>query len=144
MTRRNPLVARSLAVSALVWAVVGLVACGIGFLSNGYPGLGSAATGAGAGIAFPLLTAVILLVPDRTYGTTRYAAIAFFSFLGGFLVKIAMFVLAMVLLLGIDAIVPGPLYGALAATGVASLIVDLIIVNGIRVPADDPAARGSS
>lgn len=144
MARRNPLVARSLAVSALVWAVVGLVACGIGFLSSGYPGLGSAATGAGAGIAFPLLTAVILLVPDRRYGTTRYAAIAFFAFLGGFLVKIALFLLGMVLLLGVDGVMPGPLYGALAATGVASLVVDLIIVNGIRVPADGPASRGSS
>jgi len=144
MARRNPLVARSLAVSALVWAVVGLVACGIGFLSSGYPGLGSAATGAGAGIAFPLLTSVILLVPDHRYGTTRYAAIAFFAFLGGFLVKVALFLVGMVVLLGVDEIVPGPLYGALAATGIASLIVDLIIVNGIRVPGDDPIRRGSS
>lgn len=136
MAANNPLVVRSLAVSALVWAVVGLVACALGLFSTGYPGLGSAATGAGAGLVFPVLTSVILLVPDRRYGTRRYAVIAFFSFLAGFLVKIALFVVALMLLLGIGGVVPGAVYGALAATGIASLIVDLIVVNGIRVPGD--------
>ncbi|MGO2467297.1 MAG: hypothetical protein ACTH7O_01715 [Microbacterium gubbeenense] len=144
MAPENPLVVRSLAVSALVWAVVGLFACAVGYLTNGFPGLGSAATGAGAGSVFSILTSVILLVPDRRYGTRRYAAIAFFSFLGGFLVKIVLFIVSLMLLLGIESVVPGALYGALAATAVASLIVDLIIVNGIRVPGDDSGYGESS
>ena len=125
------------AVSAIVWAAVGLVACAVAWPLVGVPGLGSAATGAGAGILFPILTVVTVFVVTRRRDSTRYAAIAFFAFLGGFV-----FLVALTLLVQLAEIHPGTLYGALTATAVASLVVDLIVVNGIRVPGDRGVQSG--
>ena len=130
------------AVSAIVWAAVGLVACAVAWPLVGVPGLGSAATGAGAGILFPILTVVTVFVVTRRRDSTRYAAIAFFAFLGGFVIKVAVFLVALTLLVQLAEIHPGTLYGALTATAVASLVVDLIVVNGIRVPGDRGVQSG--
>ncbi len=137
---RNPTAVRSLALCAAGWLVAGSAAVAIAALVAGSAGAASAAVAAAVGLVFPVLSAVALLVPDRRYGTKRFAAQAFVLFLAGFLAKALLFLVALGALTASDGILAGAAYGALAATAVGSLAIDVAIVNGIPVP----PGRGSS
>ena len=136
MSLRNPLAGRVLAWSAIVWTTVALASCLVAFVVAGTSGLGSAAVASATGLVFPLLTSAAIVLPDGRYGRRGFAARAFASFLGGFVVKVAAFVVAMLVLLPVDRILPGAVYGSLAAIAIASLVVDVIVANGIR-PRDE-------
>lgn len=141
---RNPVVLRTVATSALAWTGASLVACLAAFFVAGLPGLGSAAVAAGAGLVFPILTVLAIAVPDRGYGSTPYAARVFFGFLVGFVLKVALFFVALLILLDVVEVVGGAAYGALLATALVSLAIDVFVANGIRSPADERLARESS
>ena len=141
---RNPVVLRTVATSALAWTGASLVACLAAFFVAGLPGLGSAAVAAGAGLVFPILTVIAIAVPDRGYGSAPYAARVFFGFLVGFVLKVALFFVALLILLDVVEVVGGAAYGALLATALVSLAVDVFVANGIRSPADERLARESS
>lgn len=133
---RAPRTVRTLAWSAIAWTATALGACLIALGVGGSAGLGSAAVGAAAGILFPALTCVAAWIPDRWYGTNRYAAIAFFSFLAGFVVKVVVFLAAITVLFASLDVIPAAVYGALVATAIASLVVDVACANGIRTTRD--------
>jgi len=99
---RNPVVLRTVATSALAWTGASLVACLAAFFVAGLPGLGSAAVAAGAGLVFPILTVIAIAVPDRGYGSAPYAARVFFGFLVGFVLKVALFFVALLILLDVS------------------------------------------
>ncbi|GGF46779.1 hypothetical protein GCM10010922_23170 [Microbacterium sorbitolivorans] len=141
---RNPVVLRTVATSALAWTGASLVACLAAFFVAGLPGLGSAAVAAGAGLVFPILTVLAIAVPDRGYGSAPYAARVFFGFLVGFVLKVALFFVALLILLDVVEVVGGAAYGALLATALVSLAIDVFVANGIRSPADERLARESS
>lgn len=141
---RNTVVLRTVATSALAWTGASLVACLAAFFVAGLPGLGSAAVAAGAGLVFPILTVLAIAVPDRGYGSAPYAARVFFGFLVGFVLKVALFFVALLILLDVVEVVGGAAYGALLATALVSLAIDVFVANGIRSPADERLARESS
>ena len=141
---RNPVVLRAVAMSALAWTCASFVACLIALVVAGPQGLGSAAVAAGTGLVFPILTVLAIAVPDRGYGSTAYAARVFFGFLVGFVAKIVLYIVALVILLDVVCVVAGAAYGALLATALVSLAIDVFIANGIRGPADERLARESS
>ncbi|HLT67571.1 MAG TPA: hypothetical protein VKZ73_06835 [Microbacterium sp.] len=144
MMFRNPVVLRAVAMSALAWTCASFVACLIALVVAGPQGLGSAAVAAGTGLVFPILTVLAIAVPDRGYGSTTYAARVFFGFLVGFVAKIVLYIVALVILLDVVCVVAGAAYGALLATALVSLAIDVFIANGIRGPADERLARESS
>lgn len=126
--------------AVLIWG--GVIAAGIivvagvvGLLVAGAPGLWSGVLGALVGAVFPALTAATILFANRWFGTPNYAAIFFSLFLGGWLVKLILFVVVLFVLFGQAWAVPGVLYGALIAGVIGSLAVDLIVVWRMRVPA---------
>lgn len=141
---RNPVVLRTVATSGLAWTGASLVACLAAFFVAGLPGLGSAAVAAGAGLVFPILTVLAIAVPDRGYGSAPYAARVFFGFLVGFVLKVALFFVALLILLDVVEVVGGAAYGALLSTALVSLAIDVFVANGIRSPADERLARESS
>src|SRR5690606_21919345 len=106
--------------------------CLVAFAIAGMPGAGSAAVGGAAGLAFPIVTAVAAVTPERRYGTRPYAPAALFAFLVASIVQAAVFPVALSLLLHVAPIVPGAVYGALVAAVIGSLVVDVIFANGIR------------
>lgn len=141
---RNPVVLRAIAMSAIGWTCASFVACLLALVVAGPQGLGSAAVGAAAGLVFPVLTVLALAIPDRAYGSARYAARVFFGFLAGFVIKVALFFVALLVLLDVVGVVPGAAYGALLGTALVSLAIDVFVANGIRSPADERLARESS
>ena len=141
---RNPAVLRTIAISAIAWTGVSLAACVIALVVAGPQGLGSAAVAAGAGLVFPILTVLAIAAPDRSYGTDPYAARAFFGFVAGFIVKIVLFIASLLILLDVVGVVGGAAYGALLATALISLGIDVFVANGIRGPADVRLARETS
>lgn len=141
---RNPVVLRTIATSALAWTGASLVACLASFLVAGLPGLGCAAVAALAGLVFPVLTVLAIAIPDRGYGSAPYAARVFFGFLVGFVVKVVLFFVALLILLDVVEVVGGAAYGTLLATALVSLAIDVFVANGLRSPADERLARDSS
>jgi hypothetical protein len=99
---------------------------------------------ASAGLVFPILTVLAIAVPDRGYGSARYAARVFFGFIAGFIAKVVLFFIALLVLLDVVEVVGGAAYGALLATALISLAIDVFVANGIRSPADERLARESS
>lgn len=130
----------------LVPALVGVALCVVAaavaaLISGGVVGPEGARTGAVAGavgLVFPALTACLIMLLRRREGMAAYAALAFAGFLALFLVKIAAFATGLSVVLAAGWTHAATAYGTLAALGIASLAIDLIVVNGIRV---DPDSR---
>jgi hypothetical protein len=68
----------------------------------------------------------------------------FFGFIAGFIAKVVLFFIALLVLLDVVEVVGGAAYGALLATALISLAIDVFVANGIRSPADERLARESS
>ena len=125
--------------TALTWAgivtgalaVVGAIA---GFAVNGATGLGSALLGVVVAAVFLGITAVSILVANRWFGDPLYTPIFFGVVLGGWLLKIVLFVVAMLLLRGVGWIDRPVFFVALVVSVLASLVVDVVVLARMRLP----------
>jgi hypothetical protein len=107
----------------------------IGVVVGGSAGLWSAVLGTVIGFLFPALTAATILFANRFFGTPNYLVIFFGVFMGVFLVKIVAFIVALKIVFGLDWVVSGVLYGALMATAIGSIVVDIAVIAKMRIPA---------
>ncbi|MFT4306628.1 MAG: hypothetical protein QM604_07030 [Microbacterium sp.] len=125
--------------AALIWSgivtgalvVVGTVA---GFLVGGGAGLVSALLGVLVAAVFLSVTALSILVANRWFGDPLYVPIFFGVVLGGWLVKIVLFVVAMLLLRDQPWIDRPVFFVALVAGVVAALVVDVVVMMRMRLP----------
>lgn len=120
--------------SAIVSGAVLVVTAIVGQLIDGSAGLWSGVLGTVIGFLFPALTAATILFANRWFGTPNYLTIFFATFMGVFLVKILAFIIALNIVFGLDWIVRGVLYGALMATAIGSIIVDVAVITKMRIP----------
>ncbi|MGO1838481.1 MAG: hypothetical protein ACTH2J_04595 [Candidatus Microbacterium stercoravium] len=120
--------------SAIVSGAVLIVTAVIGQFVGGSAGLWSGVLGSVIGFLFPALTAATILFANRWFGTPNYLTIFFATFMGVFLVKILAFIIALNIVFGLDWIVRGVLYGALMATAIGSIIVDVAVIAKMRIP----------
>jgi len=120
--------------SAIVSGAVLVVTAIVGQLIDGSAGLWSGVLGTVIGFLFPALTAATILFANRWFGTPNYLTIFFATFMGVFLVKILAFIIALNIVFGLDWIVRGVLYGALMATAIGSIIVDVAVIAKMRIP----------
>lgn len=130
----NPIMRNVLLWSAIVSGAVLIVTAIIGQLVGGSAGLWSGVLGTVIGFLFPALTAATILFANRWFGTPNYLTIFFATFMGVFLVKILAFIIALNIVFGLDWIVRGVLYGALMATAIGSIIVDVAVIAKMRIP----------
>jgi hypothetical protein len=121
--------------SAIMSGVVLVVTGIIGVVVGGSAGLWSAVLGTVIGFLFPALTAATILFANRFFGTPNYLVIFFGVFMGVFLVKIVAFIVALKIVFGLDWVVSGVLYGALMATAIGSIVVDIAVIAKMRIPA---------
>lgn len=133
--------------TALVWGavatlVVAVAGGAIGFAVAGADGMLSALAGAAIAAAFMLLTAVSILVANRWFGDALYVPIFFGIVLGGWLLKLVLFIVALMLLRGQPWIVPGVFFVALVVSVVASLAIDGIAMFRSRAPYADVRLPG--
>ncbi|WP_188700591.1 hypothetical protein [Microbacterium nanhaiense] len=121
--------------SAIMSGAVLVVTGVIGVVVSGTDGLWSAVLGTVIGFLFPALTAATILFANRFFGTPNYLVIFFGVFMGVFLVKILAFIIALNIVFGLDWVVRGVLYGALMATAIGSIVVDIAVIAKMRIPA---------
>ena len=136
---RRPLSSTPFLRTALVWggivtAVLLVAGAGIGFAVAGAGGLGSALAGVAVSAFFLAVTAASILIANRWFGDPLYVPIFFGIVLGGWLLKLVLFIVAIVILRGQDWVDPVVFYVALVVSVIASLAVDVVVLLRMRVP----------
>ncbi|WP_119698216.1 hypothetical protein [Microbacterium halotolerans] len=127
------------AVAAIGVAVIGGV---IGFLIAGADGAFSAFAGAAIAALLMLLTSGSILIANRWFGDALYVPIFFGIVLGGWIVKLVLFIAAMLLLRGQPWIEPGIFFAAVVVGVLASLAIDAITLLKMRLPYVEVALPG--
>jgi hypothetical protein len=125
--------------TALVWggivtAVLLVVGAVVGFAVGGAGGLGSALAGVAVSAVFLAVTATSILVANRWFGDPLYVPIFFGIVLGGWLLKLVLFIVAIVVLREQAWVDPVTFYVALVVSVLASLVVDVIVLLRMRIP----------
>ncbi|MER7798036.1 hypothetical protein [Microbacterium sp. NPDC096154] len=133
--------------TALLWGgiatlVIAVVGGGIGFAIAGGDGALSAFAGAAIAAVFMLLTAVSILIANRWFGDALYVPIFFGIVLGGWLLKLVLFIVALLVLRGQPWVVPGVFFVALVVSVLASLAIDGIAMFRSREPYVDVRLPG--
>ncbi|MDQ1083399.1 MULTISPECIES: hypothetical protein [Microbacterium] len=136
---RRPLSSTPVLRTALVWggivtAALLLVGAVVGFAVGEAPGLGSALAGVAVSAAFLAVTAISILVANRWFGDPLYVPIFFGIVLGGWLLKLILFIVAIAVLRGQDWVDLVVFYVALVVSVLASLAVDVVVLMRMRIP----------
>ena len=136
---RRPLSSTPVLRTALVWggvvtAVLLVLGAVLGFLVGGGGGLGSALSGVAVSAIFLAVTAISILVANRWFGDPLYVPIFFGIVLGGWLLKLILFIVAIVVLRGQGWVDPVVFYVALVVSVIGSLAVDVVVLLRMRIP----------
>lgn len=123
-------------------AVVLVLGGGIGYLVAGLPGLASGLVGAGLTALFMGLTAVSMLIGVRVVGGDTTNPLFYGIILGVLTLKLAVFVIVMLLLRGADWLNPAVLGVSIIAAVAGSLAVDVLAFLRARVPYTDVELPG--
>ena len=128
----------ALLLGALVAAGVAVVAGGLGLVLAGTDGLLSGVVGAAFALLFLGVTAVGLLAAGRTLDGPLGPTVFFGIVLGGWVVKLVLFLVAMLLLRDQPWVEPMVLFLAIVATVIGSLAADVVAVTRARIPIAPP------
>ncbi len=130
----TPILRATLIWSAVVAGALAVVGAIAGFVVGGGSGLASALAGIVLAVLFLGITAGSILVANRWFGDALYVPIFFGIVLGGWLVKIALFVVAMIVLRDQPWIDRPVFFVALIVGIVAALVVDVVVMARMRLP----------
>ncbi len=132
----------------LVWGAVlaggiALVAAPIGYLVAGGPGLVGGLLGAAMGLLFMGATALSILVANRFASSDVYPAVFLGVVMGGWILKLVLFLIVTVLLRDQPWLEPSVLGLTLIVVVIGSLVVDVLVTVRGRMPAvtDQPPSR---
>lgn len=115
--------------SVVLVAAIALVGGLLGFFLAGVPGLLSALIGAGLTFVFSILTVGSIALGARLQLAGFYAVV-----LGGWIIKVVVFAVALLLLQDADFIDGPSLFFSVTATVLATLVVDSVAVLRARIP----------
>jgi hypothetical protein len=130
----TPVLRTALTWGGIVAGVLAVVGALIGFAVGGGEGVASALVGVLVGAFFSAVTAASILIANRWFGDALYVPIFFGIVLGGWLVKLVLFIIALLVLRGQPWIDPMIFFVALVASVLGSLIVDAIVLMRMRIP----------
>lgn len=130
----TPILRRTLIWSAVATAVLAIVAGGVGFLVAQGEGLVSGLLGVLLSALFLAITGISILVANRWYGDPLYVQLFFAIVLGGWLLKLGVFVLVMILLAGQPWLHPMVFFLSIIAGVIMSLVIDVIVLTRMRLP----------
>ena len=130
----TPILRSTLIWSGIVAAVLAAVAAGIGYAVAGSNGMWSGLVGVLAAVAFLAITAGSILFANRWFGDPIYVQLFFAIVLGGWLLKLGIFVVVMLVLRGQPWIEPMVFFFSLIAGVLMSLIIDVIVMLRMRIP----------
>lgn len=130
----TPILRRTLLWSAVAAAALAVVAGVIGLLVAGVNGLWSGLLGVLLAALFLAITAISILIANRWYGDPIYVQLFFAIVLGGWMLKLGVFVVVMIFLSGQPWIVPMVFFLSIVAGIALSLAVDVIVLMRMRLP----------
>lgn len=130
----TPILRRTLVWSAVATVVLALVAGGIGFAVAQGEGLVSGLLGVLLAALFLGITGLSILIANRWYGDPLYVQLFFAIVLGGWLLKLGVFVVVMLLLAGQPWIEPMVFFLSIVAGVLMSLIIDVVVLTQMRLP----------
>ncbi|MDH5134244.1 MULTISPECIES: hypothetical protein [unclassified Microbacterium] len=130
----TPILRRTLVWSAVATVVLALVAGGIGFAVAQGEGLVSGLLGVLLAALFLGITGLSILIANRWYGDPLYVQLFFAIVLGGWLLKLGVFVVVMILLAGQPWIEPMVFFLSIVAGVLMSLIIDVVVLTQMRLP----------
>jgi hypothetical protein len=130
----TPVLRTTLRWSAIVTAVLAVLAGTVGFLVAGTTGLWSGLAGVLIAAVFLAITAVSILVANRWYGDDLYVPVFFGIVLGGWILKFVVFIVALLILRGQPWIDPTVFFLSVVVSVLASLVVDVVALLRTRVP----------
>lgn len=121
---------RVLKLGSLLIAAIALLGSAIGFFAAGLPGLFGALAGATIALIFVSLTAVSVLIGSKLSLGGFYGLV-----LGGWLLKLVMFVIAISVLKSVEGLNGVAVFATLVASVLGSLAVDAVVVAKSKIPA---------
>ncbi|SDQ82774.1 hypothetical protein [Microbacterium sp. cf332] len=130
----TPILRAALTWGLVVGAAVAVVAAVVGGLVAGSEGAWSGVIGAAVGMIFPALTALSILIANRWYGQEMFLPIYFGIVMGGWVVKFALVLVALLVISRIDWIVSPMFFFALVAAAIGAITVDLVVMARMRLP----------
>ena len=130
----TPILRTALVWSGAVTAVLAIAAAVIGFLVVGTEGLWSGLAGVLIAAVFLGITAASILIANRWYGDPLYVPVFFGIVLGGWLLKLVLFIVALLVLRDQAWVAPAVFFVALVVSVMASLAVDVVVLLKMRIP----------
>jgi len=130
----NPILRRTLIWSAVSMVILALVAGAIGLLVGGGEGLISGLLGVVLAMLFLGITALSILIANRWFGDPLYVQLFFAIVLGGWLLKLGLFVVIMIVLSGQPWVHPMVFFLSIVTGVVATLVIDVIVITRMRLP----------
>jgi hypothetical protein len=120
--------------SAVITGILAIVGAVIGYLIAGPTGLASALVGVLLAGLFLGMTALIILIAGRLPPGPAQIPTFFGIVLGGWVIKLVVFIVALLLLRGQPWIEPFIFFFSVLVSVIASLVVDLVVMARARVP----------
>lgn len=130
----TPILRTTLLWSGAVTAILAVAAAIIGFLVDGGTGAVSALIGVLISAVFLAITAASILIANRWYGDPLYVPVFFGIVLGGWILKLVVFIVALLVLRGQPWIDSTIFFVAVVVSVLASLVVDVVVLMRMRVP----------
>lgn len=130
----TPILRRTLIWSAVATGVLAVIAGGVGYLVAQSSGLVSGLLGVLIAAFFLAITGISILVANRWYGEPLYVQLFFAIVLGGWLLKLGVFFLVMVLVSGQPWIHPTVFLLSIVAGVLMSLVIDVVVLMKMRLP----------
>jgi hypothetical protein len=126
---------RALVLGAIGALVIGVGTGLVGLALSGIGGLWSGLVGAVLSLLFLGITAVGILGSGRLARGDSLVAMA--VLMGGWFLKLVVFVVAMIVIAKQPWVVPGVLLASIVGTVAVSLVVDCVVVARSRIPVSD-------
>ncbi|MFB7250349.1 hypothetical protein [Microbacterium sp. NPDC056234] len=130
----TPILRRTLIWSAVAAGILAVLAGGIGYAVAGGEGLASGLLGVLLAVVFLGITGLSILIANRWYGDPLYVQFFFAIVLGGWLLKLGLFIVIMIVLAGQPWIAPMVFFLSIVAGVAMSLIIDVVVLTRMRLP----------
>ncbi|WP_404432043.1 hypothetical protein LG299_16055 [Microbacterium lacus] len=130
----TPILRTTLVWSAIVTGVLALAGAIIGYLVDGQTGLWSALTGVVLAAVFLAITGASILIANRWYADPLYVQIFFGIVMGGWILKLVVFIVVLVVLRGQPWLNAQIFFVAVVVSIIASLVIDVVVLTRMRIP----------
>ena len=130
----NPVMKRALVWGGLLALVIMVVGAIVGGIVAGWPGVASALVGTALAVVFMGITAASILLANRFAGGDLFVPAFFGIVMGGWLLKLIVFVVLVFVLKEQPWVQPVVLFLSVVAGVIGSLVVDVLVVMRSRMP----------